>query len=167
MNGFSLCTWGIVLLVSQLMARAAIFGLLARNFPIIFSGNLCDILIVWEADTTPLPATSELNQFELEEGGGIPHSSIFLSMHLQTVAYVWLPAMICPNLAFFISSHSMVPLWKCSTELVMTQLILFHSIGSSIVGSGLYSRQAGNHASLRVWGWTQIMTRYFAAWREK
>lgn len=99
-----------------------------------------------------MPAISELNQFELEEGGGTPHSIIFLSMHLQTVAYVRLPAMICPNHAFFISSNFMVPLWKCSTELVMTQLILFHSIGSNIVGSCLYSRQTGNHASLRIWG---------------
>ena len=40
--------------------------------------------------------------------------------------------MICPHHAFPISSLSMVLLWKCMVQLVMTQLVLFDSIGFSM-----------------------------------
>lgn len=47
--------------------------------------------------------------------------------------------MICPHHAFPILSLSMVLLWKCTVELIMTQLFLFESIGSSVVLFHVYT----------------------------
>lgn len=57
---------------------------------------------------------------------------MFLLVQQQAVAYMQLPAMICPHHAFPISSLSMVLLWKYTVKLVITQMVLSDNIGSSI-----------------------------------
>lgn len=60
-------------------------------------------------------------------------------MQLQVEAYVWLPLMICSSQAFLISSLSKALLWKCTVELVTTQLVLVDSIGSSMILFHVYT----------------------------
>lgn len=67
-----------MLLVFGLLAYAGVFGLLARNLPIEFSGNVCDNFVIWTVDRKLLSATSELNWFGLQKGREKSHNSIFL-----------------------------------------------------------------------------------------